>query len=332
MGARKEAVVDLFLATHKGIAVYDFNGHGWQLQRRGLTDQVVTTVIAREGVVLAGTRDGVFRSDDRGHSWVAASDGLRLRHVRWLAYHPDISDLEFAGTEPASIFVSRDGGGQWQEREEVAELRDRYEWMLPYSPEAGCIRGFAFHGQRVYAAAEDGALLRSDDGGERWRLAPGSPGHRTHGPREGQIHSDVHSVAVHPSSPELVVAPTGGGLFWSEDGGATWENRYRCYCRAVWLDPDDAQHLIFGPAVGVDRLGRIEESQDGGRSWQRVNDGLDAPWARHMVERFHQVGDSLLAILSNGQLAIADLGVWQWRTVAAETGFVNDVALMGETS
>ena len=50
-----------------------------------------------------------MRSDDLGKTWHHASDGLQPQYVRWLAYHPDISDCEFAGTEPADIFVSRDG-------------------------------------------------------------------------------------------------------------------------------------------------------------------------------------------------------------------------------
>ncbi|MEO8613207.1 MAG: hypothetical protein ABI690_35275 [Chloroflexota bacterium] len=90
--------------------------------------------------------------DDGGKSWRAVSEGLSSTHVRWLAYHPAISDLEFAGTEPSGIFVSRDGAELWQARPEVAALRDEHEWMLPYSPEAGCVRGFAFHGKRLYAA------------------------------------------------------------------------------------------------------------------------------------------------------------------------------------
>jgi photosystem II stability/assembly factor-like uncharacterized protein len=138
----------------------------------------------------------------------------------------------------------------------------------------------------------------------------------------------VHSVAVHSTAADLVVAPTGGGLFRSQDGGQTWENLYRCYCRAVWLDPEDPQHLIFGPADGVDRRGRIEETRDGGEMWQPRYEGAGAPWPRHMVERFVAAGDELLAVLSNGQLLAAPLAALAWQAVAADAGWVNDVATM----
>lgn len=307
----------LLLATAKGLVLCHREASGWHELRRSLAGRRLTGVIAREGVILAGTEAGILRSDNLGQSWQDASAGLSVRHVRWLAYHPDISNLEFAGTEPAAIFVSQDGARTWQERSEVARLRSEHGWYLPYSPEAGCVRGFAFHGSRVYAAVEVGGVLRSDNNGQTWQLAPGSTGDPQDEPAaaQGQIHPDVHSIAVHPSSPDLVSAPTGGGFYRTEDGGRTWQFRYDCYCRAVWLDPKDPQHLVLGPADGVDRNGRIEQTFDGGLTWQMASAGLDVPWPRYMVERFSQAGDELLAVLSNGDLLAAPLDSLAWRRI-----------------
>ncbi|MDX1687702.1 MAG: hypothetical protein R3248_06935 [Candidatus Promineifilaceae bacterium] len=320
--------MELFLATRDGLVIAQDDGASLDITDRRLVGHHVTTVIAREGVILAGTRDGIYRSGDGGHSWRGASDGLTVRHVRWLAHHPQISDRELAGTEPAAIFISQDGASTWRECAEVAELRREHGWRLPYSPEPGCIRGFAFYGQRAYAAAEDGAVLRSDDGGQTWDLAPGSAGHPDHGPPSGRVHSDVHSVTTHSGSPDRVLAPTGGGLYRSDDGGQTWERLYRCYCRAAWWDPTDPQHIIFGPADGVDRSGRVEESRDGGRTWHAAGDGLDAPWPRHMVERLHHIGDRLWAVLSNGDLFVASLDDLAWRPALPEAGWIHDLAAM----
>src|SRR5690349_2125792 len=103
----------LILATGKGVVICERDHQEWKETSRGLTDQHVTSIIAREDVILAGTEDGIFRSDDEGQTWQDASDGLFARHIRWMAFHPDISDFEFAGTEPANIFVSRNGGRLW---------------------------------------------------------------------------------------------------------------------------------------------------------------------------------------------------------------------------
>jgi hypothetical protein len=323
----------LLLATGQGLVVCERRAEGWRELRRGLGDQYVTSVIGREGVILAGTRAGVFRSDDLGETWAEASAGLTIPHVRWLAYHPDRSDLEFAGTEPAGIFVSHDGAHSWRICSEVAALREEHGWSLPYSPEAGCVRGFAFHGSRGYAAVEDGGVLVSDDAGETWALAAGSRGRADHNPTGVFIHSDVHSIAIHPASPDMVAAPTGGGFYTSGDGGRTWKNSYAgCYCRAAWLDPQDPNHIVLGPADGVDYNGRIEETQDGGRTWQPASGDLPVPWRRHMVERFTQASDQLLAVLSNGDLLAAFRGPLRWEQILAEARGVNAAAVMGEGS
>ena len=319
----------LILATEQGIVICEREGDSWVQSVRGLTDQHVTSVIAREGVILAGTENGVFRSEDDGQTWEEASNGLTSRHIRWMAFHPDISDLEFAATEPANIFVSHDGSESWRASDEVARLRDKHKWSLPYSPEAGCVRGFAFHGSRAYAAVEVGGLLRSDDSGETWQLAEGSDGNPSfEGPPEPFVYPDVHSIEVHPSSPDLVYAPTGGGFYRSNDGGKTWKLFYDCYCRAVWVDPLDPEHLILGPADYVDSNGRIEESHDGGQSWALTSNGLKVPWRRGMVERFFQADDELFAILSNGQLLYAPLSTLEWQRILPNISDVNATTTM----
>ncbi len=317
----------LFLATEDGVAVAQRDGAAWRIVNRGLAGTAATSVIAREGVALAGTRAGVWRSDDLGRTWYEASAGLTVRYVRWLANHPEISDREYAGTEPALVFVSHDGARTWRPCDEVAQLRDAHGWSLPYSPEAGCVRGFAFNGRRAYAAVEVGGALRSDDGGESWRLAGGGRGDPSFSaPPAPQLDADVHAIAVHPSSPDLVYAATGNGFYRSYDGGETWARVYACYCRAAWIDPADPEHIILGPADGVDRQGRIEATRDGGRTWEPASQGLATPWRNYMVERFTPVADELLAVLSNGAVWTASLADLAWRPVLPEAGSVNAVA------
>jgi photosystem II stability/assembly factor-like uncharacterized protein len=311
----------LLLATSYGIAICESEVAGWRVYRRDLLGSFVTCVIAQGEIIIAGTKDGIFRSSDRGESWWAVNSGLSIRHIRWLAAHPDNPQRVFAGSEPAGIFLSQDGGLSWQSIPEVAEMRDQQGWYLPYSPEAGCVRGFAFSGVNGFAAVEVGGVLVSRDYGETWAL-----NRRSQSP-EKNIHPDVHSITTHPSSAHLVAAPTGGGFFLSKDGGATWDNRSPdCYCRAVWWNPVDPDHMLLGAADWVDRNGRIAETRDGGHTWSEISHGLDLPWRNHMVERFSQVGDLLLAVLSNGELLVTCLEPLNWQRSLPEVRDVMAVA------
>ena len=316
----------IYVATNNGLVIGELGTGGWNVTGQKLEGKIVTCVVVMGGVILAGTRDGVLRSEDGGENWVEANGGVTVRHARWMAVNPMDSNKVFLGTEPANLFVSHDGGISWTEKEEVAALRDQHQWMLPYSPQAGCVRGFAFNGERVYAAVEVGGVLLSDDGGESWDLAKGSDGVPSFGtPPAGFVYPDVHDVVVHSSNPELVFAATGGGLYRSNDGGEVWELLYDCYCREVWLDANDAEHIIFGPADYVGAAGRIEESRDGGKTWKLASDGVDVPWPRTIPERLTQVREELFCVLDDGRLLAARLDEMTWEYILEEVEGVNAV-------
>jgi photosystem II stability/assembly factor-like uncharacterized protein len=322
----------LYIATTIGLFIVTLTDGERNVVKHTLKDYSLTSITVTEGVILAGTMDGVWRSTDHGRTWSESNKNLAIRYVRWMVSSAKPSALILAGTEPAGIFVSRDGGVTWNPSPEVSELRDRHGWFLPYSPNAGCVRGFAIadSGPRrdhMYAAVEVGGVLVSDDIGETWHLAEGSDGkpdlnreYRT------TAHPDVHSITVHPTSSDIVTAATGDGLYRSTDGGKTWKNLYHCYIRAMWVDPQDSQHIIAGPADGVSRNGRIEESFDGGRTWKAASAGLKIPWPRHMVERFVQTGDNFFAILSNGELRLKPLKQAKWQRVLPEIAGIKAMA------
>jgi hypothetical protein len=134
---------------------------------------------------------------------------------------------------------------------------------------------------------------------------------------------------VHPSSPDLLYAPTGGGLYRSQDGGARWQQLYRSYCRAVWADPARTGHLVFGPADSVNRNGRIERTSDDGQTWQPASEGLRVPWPHNMVERFLPADKELLAVLASGELLAAPYDTLQWQPLLPDVDDARALALGG---
>ena len=322
----------LYLATAAGLFIVAQIDGNWNVVHQTLKEHSLTSIAVSESVIIAGTSEGIWRSADNGQIWKKANQDLANLHVRWMTASPKAPKTFLVGTEPAGIFVSNDGANTWHLTPAVGKLRDALGWFLPYSPRAGCVRAFAVaeSGQqpgRIYAAVEVGGVLVSDDGGKTWQLPEGSDGnpdiHRELGTL---IHPDVHSITVHPSSSDLVTAATGGGLYRSADGGKSWKILYRCYIRAVWVNPGDPQHIIAGPADGVSRNGRIETSYDGGKTWQPASEGMKTPWSRHMVERFVHFDKDLFAVLSNGELWLKRLDESKWHHILPELASVKAIA------
>lgn len=321
-------MIEVFAATDNGLFAITESDSNWIAQKEFLRDRSITSVAVWGSRIIAGTRQGLLYSSDSGQSWLPTGIEAGLQHVRWLAYHSGKPYIALAGSEPAAIHLSTDGGRTWRDSPGVAELRDRLGWFLPYSPEAGCVRGFASSEQLIYAAVEVGGLLFSRDNGETWQLVAGSDGQPKFGsPPPDFIHPDVHSIEIHPSFPERLYAPTGGGFYTSIDAGQSWQESHPpSYCRAVWVDSANPDHLVLGPARSVSSYGRIVESIDGGRNWNEIGSGLDLPWPRVMVERFLQAGNTLMAVLSDGQLLQAKVGKWHWQRILPEIGKVRALA------
>lgn len=303
----------LLIAKKNGLLTFKRVIEFWEERTHALTGLEITAVDMQGDNGLVGTTEGVYVTRDGGKNWRLESENMDTLHVRWVRVHPSDSRYFFVGTEPANIYTRQVNAKKWKKSEEVARLRDQNGWYMPYSPNPGCVRGFAFYQHRIYASVEVGGLLVSEDYGATWRLVGGSTGKPNKMPEKEQIHPDVHSVEMHPASADLVFAPTGGGFYTSRDGGETWTLKYRCYCRAVWVNPISAMHLVLGPADGVDRGGRIEYSQDGGENWEPLMKNLEEKWTDTMVERFVSDNESIYALLSNGKLLTAKIGDFSWQ-------------------
>jgi photosystem II stability/assembly factor-like uncharacterized protein len=98
-----------------------------------------------------------------------------------------------------------------------------------------------------------------------------------------------------------------------------------CYVRAVWLNPENSQEMILGPADGSSgENGRIEHSQNGGQSWQP----LTPSQTHNMVERFVQAENNLFAVMSNGSLWHSPLPKQSWTPILAKETKINALCQM----
>ncbi len=107
-------------------------------------------------------------------------------------------------------------------------------------------------------------VYRSDDAGESF--------YRTH---EENIQQVVFSygyyfgqIKVDPQNVDTVYA-TGVPFIKSTDGGKTWagawDSSVHADIQAIWINPKHSNHIMVGNDGGVD------ESYDGGQSWQKID-------------------------------------------------------------
>src|SRR5918995_5332246 len=86
-------------------------------------------------------------------SWERIEAGLTASTFRFVSG-------ELAGTEPARVYRSSDGGRSWEELEGIKRIPGHERWFLPYSPRAGAARNAYVSGDRLLVAAEVAGLLR----------------------------------------------------------------------------------------------------------------------------------------------------------------------------
>jgi photosystem II stability/assembly factor-like uncharacterized protein len=226
----------------------------------------------------------MFRSQDGGSTWEPANDGLTSSAFRVICRDPLDASVILAGTEPARLYRSSDGGRSWRELDAIASLPGVESWYLPYSPRAGAIRNvYAPPGStgRLLASIEVGGLLDSNDGGETWTVGPVG------------VDTDIHHITGHPADSNLLYASLGyasltrggdsngarpyGGIGRSRDGGASWQKIETDYTRATLIPRAQPNVLLAGPAPNVGQHGRIVVSSDGGDSWESASAGIDTP-------------------------------------------------------
>jgi photosystem II stability/assembly factor-like uncharacterized protein len=302
-------MVDAYIGTAAGA----FRLRDGALEPLGLEGERITAIHGEDVTVLAGSYgNGLFRREDG--AWTRIEAGLTAPAFRFIVPGPGRPGALLAGTEPARIFRSEDGGRSWDEFDGITRIEGHEDWFLPYSPRAGAARNVYSPPGRpetLLVAAEVAGLLRSDDGGRTWACEPVAG------------DEDIHHVTGHPDDADLLYVATGfaslrlrgrrhGGVARSRDGGRTWEKVESDYTRAVIVPPARKDLLLAGPAPRVERGGRIVVSADGGDSWEPAGDGIDVPMP-DMVELFLAApDDSIWAICSGGRLLRALPDEWTW--------------------
>jgi photosystem II stability/assembly factor-like uncharacterized protein len=257
------------------------NGMTWQELNTGIPDQqngtnrnFTSLAFAVDGSVLAGVQYGsgesasVYRSADGGASWQLIDSTLAASRVNDFASRPtgsfDVVAATNIGLERVTISqgTAAEPGG-WQSSGPRGGSGD----ALAVSPDFAT-DGIAFTGEWYgnFQGGEAGSgIIKSTNFGQNWAVSAA-------GMNETGNETAVHDYAFSNNftSDQTVFAATGGGLFQSIDGGATWNRNEALYqgppgiINRVVAAPDFA---ASGHIMATGGYGGLFLSQDAGGSW-----------------------------------------------------------------
>ncbi len=199
----------------------------------------------------------------------------------------------YAGTQPASLFISRDRGETWTLNESLFDHPHRGVW----NPGAGglCLHTILLdptNEKRMYIAVSAAGCYRTDDGGQTWN--PFNKNVRADFmpdkfPEFGQC---VHKMAMHPSNPQVLYQQNHCGVYRSDNAGADWvdvgdgklPSRFGFPIAVHPTDPDTVYVALEESdeyRMSVDGKFSVWRSRNGGDSWKRLTKGL--PEKAHLV-------------------------------------------------
>ncbi len=221
--------------------------------------------------------------DFNGLEWRNIGPAFMSGRIADVAWHPDDSSVWYVAVGSGGVWKTVNAGVTWTP---VFDQQTAYSigsvTLDPSNPETVWVGTGENVGGR-HVAFGDG-LYRSDDGGHSW----------TNMGLENSEH--ISKVIVHPEdSNTLWVAAQGPlwskggerGLFLSTDGGETWEKTLGddewTGVTDVIIDPRDPgvlyaatwqHHRTVAAYMGGGPKSGIHRSLDGGRSWQKLENGL----------------------------------------------------------
>jgi photosystem II stability/assembly factor-like uncharacterized protein len=262
------------------------------------------------------TGDGVYRSTDGGDTWKYA--GLRDTHmIAKIVVDPRDANIAYAASmghvfKPNSmrgIFKTTDGGKTWRKVLYVDDKTGGVDLSMdPKHP--ATVYAAMWQAQRVpwnlTSGGPGSGLYKTTDGGAHWTNLSKHPGFPS--TTLGKI-----GVALAPSDPKIVytiVQARDGGVFRSNDGGATWRRvnaemklRQRgFYYTALTVDPRNPQ-VAYAPQVDG-----VYKTTDGGKTWNDINmphGDNHVVWVDPLNTRTILVGND-----GGGTVSVDNGGVW----------------------
>lgn len=236
-----------------GVLLSTDAGHTWK-DLPGIHGQSVRALAmapSDQHILVAGTLEGVFSSQDGGEHWsqISPPHHEEIRNVESIAIDPRNPRVIYAGTWHLP-WKTVDGGQNWTHIQRgIVEDSDVFAiFIQPTIPD------------HVLLSACTG-IYQSADGGSLWAKFKGIP----------SSSRRTRAIVADPSNPLSVYAGTTEGFWRSLDGGVTWNQMTSrtLTVNAIVVDSSNHNRLL----LGTDDAG-VLVSTDSGTHFTPINDGF----------------------------------------------------------
>ncbi len=317
---------ELLVGTRKGLFVLrGARGRPLEVAARAFTGQTVDYAChdPRSGRYLAAVTHGQFGphlyyADDPTGEWTEAdgpafpADTEAAVKSIWVVEPGEGDGVLWAGVAPAALFRSEDGGASW--------TLVRALWDHPTRPEwEGGMGGLCLHSicpwpgepDRLAVGISAAGVWLTEDGGASWQRGVDGlvANYQPEGANRGEqtLSHCIHKMCRSPIRPERLFLQYHGGVYRSDDGGASWNDIAAGglpsnFGFPLVVDPNDPDRAFVLPLVAdVDRVTpagrvRVYETRDAGAGWRPLTNGLpqDDAYLTVLRQAFcHDGGDPL---------------------------------------
>jgi photosystem II stability/assembly factor-like uncharacterized protein len=273
--------------------------------------------------LLAAAKTGhlgptIFRSTDRGKTWKEAArppafaktadgQGRAVDHTFWLTPgHESESGVWFGGTSPQGLFRSEDGGSTWSPFSSINDDPQYREWMgtvqdgTPDGPKLHSIIVDPRDPTRMYFAMSGGGVHESRDGGRTFKPLVQGLEVVEGFDRSNVTFHDPHCVRICPSNPDRLYQQNHCGIYRLDRPSSEWVRIGKTMPKRVGdvgfpmvVHPRDAETVWVMPMDGgtvwprtsPDGKPAVYRTENGGKSWQRLDSGMPERHAWWTVKR-----------------------------------------------
>ncbi len=281
----------LSVTTFGQVAENTFQELHWRMigPFRGGRTRAACGVPSQPNVFYVGqVNGGVWKSDDYGRTWKPIFDQQPTQSIGAIAVAPSDPNIIYVASGEGlhrpdlsvgnGIYKSTDAGKTWTH----LGLTDGYQIPALAVDPRDPNKVFAAVLGHPYGPSQERGIYRSTDGGQNWQ--------RVISKDENTGGSDVE---IDPSNPDVVYASmwearegpwednnefngSGGGLFKSTDGGATWRPLTRGLPTDLSqiytaISPSDSRRLYATLATASGKL-NVYRSDDAGENWAKTTD------------------------------------------------------------